>query len=85
MPSRPSDTPSLCRGCFDRLLMDWEKVLFSATEMDTGDLAAGFPSLVPAPAPGDISYHGFAGCHLFSSSSRLDACGRRCHANADCV
>jgi len=31
----------------------------------------------------DIAHRGYARCHLFSSSSRPSACGRRCRANAD--
>lgn len=34
-------------------------------------------------ARGDIPHRGYARCHLFSSSSQPNACGRRCHANAD--
>lgn len=32
---------------------------------------------------GDIPHHGYTRCHLFSSSSRPSARGRRCRANAD--
>lgn len=34
-------------------------------------------------ARGDIPHRGYARCHLFSSSSQPNACGRRCRANAD--
>lgn len=60
--------------------------IFMATDLDAMDLGHwSSPPGALVPACGDISYHCCTRCHLFSSSSQLNACGRRCHGNTDCV